>query len=350
MAANSLFLDNLTIQDCAGLANLVYNKPDHPTLGWTQFGPTYGDPRTGFNGADTFQGFYGATYVRGEDMVVAYRGTANWTDAVDDACMVPVKTPEQARMFGWRFMLHYTQRPDWTAEVMGNVFETIFKLPATQCALRQYANQIPPDHAQKAILIANLAQKYAQKNASGIKYNLRCFVGHSLGGALAQYASEQTGVGGQIEGGVPIPGVSFNGPCMGNIAGMRRGFGGGIVAVHNELDPLSLATNIAGNASHAGREGLNEFTLKVTPKYDVPPPPAPSFPLRQALPKVAMVPILKWLGGAAGFYHDMDTVFRNLGGAASRPLNQIYPYQDPAGNHQGGERRSEPHPTIRAAS
>lgn len=330
-ANNSNPLDKLTIQDCARLANLVYNKPGLATQGWTQFGPTFGNPRTQFNVADSYQGFYGATYVSGEDMVVAYRGTANWTDAVDDACMVPVKTAEQARMFGWRFMIHYTHRPDWTADAMGKVFETIFRLPATQCALRQYANQIPPDHAEKAIRIANLAQKYAQKNASGVKYKLRCFVGHSLGGALAQYASEQTGAGGQIDGGVPIPGVSFNGPCMGNIVGMRRGFGGGIVAVHNELDPLSLATNIAGNASHAGREGLNEFSLKVNPNYDVPPPSPPPFPIREIVSTpVAMVPILKWLGGAAGFYHDMDTVFRNLGGVASRPLNQIYPYQGAA--------------------
>jgi hypothetical protein len=300
--------DFLTLGDLAHLSSAVYTNNNRVT---PPFWEEVMDCAMGsrHTGAGDFRGFFGTAYLRRKscDLVVAYRGTADMKDIVDDLMMSPVKNAAGAGEFGRKFMLHYLKRSDLTADTVGKLFERIYKTRAAQSLLASYANRIPEDHARPARQVALRAAKYAKKNG----FNLRCFVGHSLGGALAQYASEQTGPGGNMmDDEITLkrtPGVAFNAPCMGNIAGMRRGHGGGLLIVHAELDPLSLATNLAGNASHGGRENLNEFQLKAAPPYGERPPDVSDLNnSRDDMDKnAAVLKISAWLGPALLYYHDI---------------------------------------------
>jgi hypothetical protein len=236
------------------------------------------------------------------DVVVAYRGTADLKDILDDAMMSPVKSGAGAAEFGRKLILSYLgERAGWTPDALSEVLRSVYSRRATQSILQKYANQIPQDHGNPALSLALNARDYASKN----KYRLRCFVGHSLGGALAQFVSEQTGSNGRAGMG-PLPGVSFNGPCMGNIAGMRRREGGGIVFAHHFLDPLSRATNLAGNGFH-GKE--HEIACPAYPGGI--PPEAPQNQTPEQTGK-ALKALMAWMGEAFLYFHSMDTVLANL--------------------------------------
>jgi hypothetical protein len=92
-------------------------------------------------------------------------------------------------------------------------------------------------------------------------YHLRCAVGHSLGGAIAQCPAE---IGGADR--VPrIPAASINGPCMGTIQGMRLQNSAGILTLNSAYDPLSQITGMAGNKSHAEIEIVIKTAISKVP-------------------------------------------------------------------------------------
>jgi hypothetical protein len=308
----------LTILDCASMAKYVYTSTGYAEFGWrevTELSRGVRDPS--WKGG---QGFYGTAYIRDGNLVVAYRGTSDSQDVADDALMAPVRTPEQARVFGQQFMTRYLKRSGWTPEIVGKIFGLLYSRRGVNAALKAYANSIPEVQGAFAVAVATHAGTYAREN--GLR--LRCVVGHSLGGALAQYVSEQTGRGGKTHLD-PLPGVSFNAPCMGSIKNMRPGAGGGLVVIHADFDPLSLSTGMAGNASHSN--GKNEYSLSVTP-YDKDPP-------ADLIPNVStpadlgryIKPFSEWMGGALLYYHTMDTLFSHLQShdPGKKPLSDFYP-------------------------
>lgn len=68
-----------TVLDCARISSDVYNASNLEAPGW-QRGAVYQDQAVG-------EGFFGATYSRGAEVVIAYRGSVervDWTDADAD--------------------------------------------------------------------------------------------------------------------------------------------------------------------------------------------------------------------------------------------------------------------------
>lgn len=278
-----------TILACALLANDVYGVKNGAP-GWQR--------EAQLNASD--DGFFGAAYSNGDNMIVAIRGTQEGRDVMDDANMVPVISADMAEVAMRNWVMEYCRgTPAMSA---GRNLEFLAKLVFSKIGkvAKKWGNRIPPYQARLGYTFAK--QAYRVCKLKNLK--LRCFTGHSLGGALAQYLSEQTGDGGLTEIPKKIPAVAFNAPNMGTIDGMRKGSGGGILCVNSRLDPLSLSTKLAGNESHAVNE---KYYIPVETWAMDPPPklPDPPTPKEQG-------EFNSWFLKAAGRYHSMDNLYLAL--------------------------------------
>jgi hypothetical protein len=281
-----------TILACALLANDVYaNTGKAP--GFTRI----------HQYAATDDGFFGAAYQWGETVVVSLRGTQEMQDAIDDLNMIPGINGNAADLAMQKLVIEYCKgtRVEMAAiQNTGAFAKYLFSRAGVQKGVEKWGNRIPPNQARNAYTFAKQVKNLCQKE----KLNIRCFTGHSLGGALAQYLSEQTGDGGLTTIEKNVPAVAFNSPSMGTIAGMRKGMGGGILCVNSRLDPLSLATKLAGNESHA--KGPDYYIRVETWMMDPPPPMSPTpTPNEQGA-------FNGWFVKAAGRYHSMDNLYMAL--------------------------------------
>jgi hypothetical protein len=276
----------ISIRELAWLSAQVYFDSSAPN-GWR---------RIASDGAGNEQGgFYGAAYQKAGYVVVAFRGTSDRSDAWHDSFMAPNIEPAQAKGAMLGLMDAYGVPKGHSgamnaAQAMHNVFSQA-----------RFGNVVPLYQT----LPARQFVRRVREICATEKLILRCFTGHSLGGAIAQYAAENTGTGGACQIPVCIPAVAFNSPNMGSMRNMRKGNGGGIVIVNARLDPLSLATRLAGNCSHA-TSSRHEFSLDTEP-YGVKPPSLPSTPTQDQF-----VSFLSWLGAAAGHYHSITGLARFL--------------------------------------
>lgn len=242
----------VTIQDCANLALASYTDFSNPN-GWTQIS------HQGFG--DDAEGFFGAAYRRNKDIIVAFRGTSDLQDIIDDAGMAPFKTPAEARTFGVEFMRKYTTTNELATQNIAKAVELAWKAKILErgkwLLFGERLNTLPSSQMTELDkFLFRLGDEVL-----GYGFRIRAFVGHSLGGALAQAASENYSQGPfrikDITGErhvfkrISIPAVGFNSPYMGTISGMQKGHGPGILCVNTKHDPLSIATQLAGNASHA---------------------------------------------------------------------------------------------------
>lgn len=242
----------VTLWDCAAVANAAY-KDKGSVAGWTQI------QHRGLG--DSAGGFFGSAYRRDYDILIALRGTSDTQDIIDDASMVPFKTAAEAKIFGTKFVQEYTKKNQKEAEVVAHALEIAFKYKIIERAkwllFSERLNQLPPSQATE---LDKFLYELVNKNL-GYNFRIRAFVGHSLGGALAQAASENYSFGRftldtltgsrMVDKRIAIPAVAFNSPYMGTISGMQRDHGPGILCVNAALDPLSVATRVAGNESHA---------------------------------------------------------------------------------------------------
>jgi hypothetical protein len=289
----------LTIFDCASLSANVY------TPGSSTGAPQGWETVPKLSGGDGTKGFYGCGYKRGKDLVVAFRGTSDANDMAHNARMIPTGvTPERAKAV-LRSLINSWEKtitPSAGNNMIAGVGEFAFSRAGTEPAIKAYAKRVPVAQSSPARTLAVAAYGYAHQE--GLK--LRCFVGHSLGGAIAQWAGEQTGPGGEIP--IPgVPGVSFNGPYMGDLDGTRFGKGGGVLICNTYLDPLSRVTNLVGNSCHASSGCKFDIVISDFGK----PPPAGGE--TQKSPSDPYLRLYKdWFVGAAVHYHSIVVLADHL--------------------------------------
>lgn len=281
-----------TILACALFANDVYSNTNKAP-GWTRVAQS--------SAADN--GFFGAAYGYNGSVIVALRGTQEMQDVVDDLNMIPGIDGTVAERVMRKMAIEYckgTPAQLTAVQNIGAFGKFLFTRAGVRKGVEKWGNRIPPNQARNACTFAKQVNSLCK--TKGLK--IRCFTGHSLGGALAQYLSEQTGDGGLTEIKEKIPAVAFNSPSMGTISGMRKGMGGGILCVNARLDPLSLATKLAGNDTHASDE--NHYIHVETWKMDAPPqiPAQPTAKEQGAFNA--------WFLKAAGRYHSMDNLYLAL--------------------------------------
>jgi hypothetical protein len=253
----------VTIGDCAELANGVYLNKDM-CGSWRRLrGLVLTTGSTGFEES----GYVSAPYVRGTDLVLAFRGTHNGQSASDDGFMAPLATRGLASLVAKEFIPIYTRQSP-NADASETLAELLWRaLQANKAWQRgiwgsSEVNKLPEGYLPSAINAMRTVAQVAFEQG----FHLRCVVGHSLGGALAQAASEHSGVGR-----IPrIPAISFNGPCMGNINGTSKDRGGGVMTINSRYDPLSSITALAGNESHAPEK--RRFVVETNVRAVVPPP------------------------------------------------------------------------------
>ncbi len=263
-------------------------------------------------------GFYGEALTNDKDaVIVAVRGTADFTDAIDDLSMAPhldgagaeAAMKELVAAYCTNFPAHYKD----AAQVPVHIAKRIFHAKSSNF-MAPWANRVPEDQARFARVLALRAYQFCQEK----RYKLLCFAGHSLGGAMSQYLSEQTGPGGVLNIPKKIPAISFNGPNMGTISGMRPGHGD-ILCVNSTLDPLSLATKLAGNRDHSTKGYIMVNTLRPTP------PPQVSNPPENA----EIGQFTTWFLGACRRYHGMVELCNALMNEdpGNRLLSSIFNYR-----------------------
>jgi hypothetical protein len=255
----------VSLQDCADLADGVYiNK--------YQIGAWKRIPRLELTlGSSSFDdsGYFSAPYVRDHDMILVFRGTALNISIWDDGFMAPVTTRAIASKVAKEFIALYTrisasrESSEALASGLWAALEANKKLKAK---IQDWGvNMMPVEYIGAAKNALRIAAQYAFEHG----FHIRCVVGHSLGGAIAQCTSEFGG----SQGLPAVPAVSINGPCMGNIQGTKKGNGAGVLTLNSKYDPLSNITGMAGNESHALPK--RRIVLEtVIPR--VPPAPDPS--------------------------------------------------------------------------
>ncbi|CAN5342004.1 hypothetical protein BH11PSE2_BH11PSE2_06750 [soil metagenome] len=300
----------VTLQDCANLATGVYEDVSN-AYGWKQIS------HQGFG--DGPGGFFGAAYRRDMDVIIALRGTSDTTDIIDDASMAPFKTPAEARNFGVQFVRFYTKTNEAEARQIASVMEAAWKAKILErgkmLILGERLNNVPSSQTTE------LDKFLFRLGGEMLGYNLRirAFVGHSLGGALAQAASENYSRGpfmiNTLTGSrtvmkrISIPAVAFNGPYMGTMEGMHKGHGPGILCVNTAHDPLSVATSMARNETHA------KYIEKVEGHH------APRSAVRQSTGD-----FLSWLGTELGYGHSMKMLRHAMeGGVGRHKLSHYFP-------------------------
>ncbi|MEZ5345340.1 MAG: hypothetical protein R2681_07275 [Pyrinomonadaceae bacterium] len=301
----------ITIAECATIANDVYFDYNKLATTWQRF-----HQKTGGD-----NGFFGAAYQRGKDVVVGVRGTQEAQDVIDDMSMAPNITGETAGAAMKKMISEYVAgypQSSQGAETMGFLAKWVFSKKAVRHAISNWGNQVPESQALLARSL--LIQTYSYCLSNGLK--LRCITGHSLGGAISQYLSEQTGYGGLTKIKSRIPAVAFNSPNMGTLSGMNKG-SGAILIINARLDPLSYLTREVGNVSHA--MDRNHEISNVDVGSPGPPPPVYA---NVSVAESNLKAFKDWLLPALKHYHSMDSMEKALSGndLGRKNLGSFFPF------------------------
>lgn len=287
-----------SVNDCAALADDVYSR-EHNEL-------ARGARWQRLDAQNWSYGFAAGTYQRGDERVIAFRGTD--TDDSEDifgsnALMVPLMQAGAARTALESLFREYgVDDGNALSVVAPRVIERIAQLDLVQSYIRLHLNRVP----------AQLTR--------ALEYFDRCdppprfITGHSLGGALAQLVAQQRSV----------PAIAFNAPFMGTLQGVVPASSMLIAQINSRGDPLSLATQNVGNLPH-GR-----VIWIVLPQPPVRPPVFQRRQLRWTqlatggMGAVAMREaeaharyyreLLTYLGEVMLYYHGMDQLRRTLAG------------------------------------
>jgi hypothetical protein len=228
--------------DCAVLSEDVYNRENNnlaSSHGWERL-----------DGQNWVDGFAAGLYKKGDEHVVAFRGTDSddLADAISDARMVPSASATRIDSVTPAVLDAYGLSDRVELELGSRMLSQVLTNRHMQKAISRYANQAPPEQARQAT-------EYLHRQ----RVTLVCLTGHSLGGALAKTLSLRDG----------IPCVAFNSPFMGDLRGVRPISSELVTSINARLDPLSLATRHVGNLPH-GREIVVE-----TPRFVMQPPQVP---------------------------------------------------------------------------
>jgi len=212
-----------TALDCAILSEDVYNQSTGKaatSAGWSRINPqSWGG------------GFAGAAYQRGPELVVAFRGTEtdDRNDLIADAHMIPAAPPDRILGVLPALLQEYDLSDNLEMQVGGMLLGGIISNWRSRLIVGTFANQVPPQQTASANTYIN--------NLGMTPY---CITGHSLGGALAKTVSLNRS----------IPCVAFNSPFMGDLRGIPPISSPLVKSINTKGDPLSLATEAAGNLSH----------------------------------------------------------------------------------------------------
>ncbi|HSH09954.1 MAG TPA: hypothetical protein VK995_06170 [Oceanipulchritudo sp.] len=232
----------VTALDCAILSEDVYNRENNQlaaSAGWLRV-----------DAQNWGEGFAGGTYVKGNSVVVAFRGTEtdDMQDIIADAHMVPSAPPDRILQVIPSLLREYDLSDSVELQLGGILLGGILVDWRSRALVGTYANQVPPEQT-------SLATTYVQSRFPRPQY----VTGHSLGGALAKAISLQ----------MNIPGVAFNSPFMGDLRGIPPISSSILKSINTRGDPLSLATEAAGNLSHG------ETILVDIPRFREPAPARP---------------------------------------------------------------------------
>ncbi len=208
----------ISLFDCALLAEDAYEEfctLSASSHGWSRI-----------DGRNWSDGFAAETYRSSDGIIIAYRGTDDLQDALDDARMTPLAPRERLLSVVPELLNAYGMRGHPEMESLGHVIASIMDRPDVRSAVAVGANQLPQNQVQAAL-------DYCDAAEAPPSY----VVGHSLGGALAKTVSQRRS----------IPAIGFNSPNMGNLRGIRAESSYQILSINAFGDPLSLATRSAGN-------------------------------------------------------------------------------------------------------
>jgi hypothetical protein len=212
-----------TVNDCAVLADDVYSR-EHNELansaGWQRL-----------DAQNWSHGFAAGTYQRGEERVIAYRGTD--TDDSEDifgsnALMVPLMQAGAARGGLESLFREYGVEGNALSFVAPRLIESVVQYPPARLFIRGWLNRVPGQ--------LNRALEYFDE----CDPRPRFITGHSLGGALAQLVAQRRSV----------PAIAFNSPFMGTLEGAIHATSMLIAQINSRGDPLSLTTQNVGNLPH----------------------------------------------------------------------------------------------------
>jgi pimeloyl-ACP methyl ester carboxylesterase len=303
--------------DLAILAADVYDREGTSTLasaaGWRRR-----DPK------NFTEGFAAGTYDRDGIVVVAFRGTEtdDSKDLLTDATMVPLCDPAQARgMMDQLFRQYQVTEPSVLTTVAPRVLDAVLSARSIREGIAAHANQVPNMQLHDALSYVRQLPRAPQFVA-----------GHSLGGALAQCVALQR----------TIPGISFNGPFMGNLRGAVPQSSASLLYINTIGDPLSFATKAVGNLPQAG-----EIAVQIPPfSRRAPTPGAPAevpWWRRVAMPFVAALEsgyhefdrqrrfhaeLVGYLGEIMLYHHSMANLLQQMRGSGrfAAPLNPRFMY------------------------
>jgi len=276
-----------SISDLAALAQDIYDTSAGSTSGVSR-GWARRDP---MNWQD---GFAAGTYSRVGETVVAFRGTEDQQDMVDDLLMMPVAQSGAARRTIEDLLRLYgvSLGPalDFAAP---RLVEAVLRNGMVQASVSRSLNRVPTQQVRQALRYFDACQPRP-----------RAVCGHSLGGALAQVVSQQRGV----------IGVSFNGPFMGDIAGAVPSSSGQLIYVNAIGDPLSFSTSSMGHVPHGQVHTVRLPAFPRRPAASAQPrwlaalSPALAMGLEVADTVRAYADILRYLGDTMLYHHSIDTL------------------------------------------